>query len=128
MSEVEKPSRFHFNSKYEPWMNETAMKLFEQGKSVVAVCAALRIVKDTYYNWKRDPEHPFYPIASQGEILSQAYWEERGESGIFGEIDKFAGSSWQFVMKNRFRDSYQADNKDEKPVSETLLEKLLEKL
>ena len=114
--------------KFEPWMVDKAHELFSQGKSITQVCCGLGIVRETYYQWAKNPDHPFYYHAKKGEQLSQAYWEDKGREGIFGEIDKFAGSSWQFVLKNRFRDSYQADNKDEKPVNETLLEKLLEKL
>lgn len=101
----------HFNNKFEPWMVDKALALFADGESIVSVCCDLGIHKDTYYQWRDNKEHPFYETARHGEQLSQQYWERLGRSGIKGDIDKFAGSSWQFVLKNRFRGSYQADNK-----------------
>ena len=114
-----------WNNPYSPDMCAKAYELFTVGASIVKVCVKLGIVKDTYYRWKK--EHPeFGEMAEAGEQASQAYWEDKGEAGIDGEIDKFAGSSWQFVMKNRFR----ADYRDEQAVqtNNTLIEKLLEKL
>ena len=113
----------HFNDKYEPWMNDVALAKFSQGKSVTAVCNALNIVRDTYYNWKNDKEHPFYPVASKGEQLSHEFWEDIGVNGITGELDKFAGSSWQFVMKNRFREHYSDQQKEKE--GNTAVEMLL---
>lgn len=115
-----------FKSKYDPSMDDKAMELFKAGKSIVGVCAELGISRETYYTWRDDPAHPFSDIAKEGEKMSQAWWEEKGQEAIFGGIDKFAGSSWQFVMKNRFRDDYSdAPPKDQK---DTLIEKLLDKI
>ena len=110
--------------KFEPWMIDKALERFKEGESITSICCDLGIVRDTYYDWAKNPDHPFYETAKKGEQLSQQYWEREGRKGIFGGIDKFAGSSWQFVLKNRFRESYQADNAHEKP-TETLLEALL---
>ncbi len=115
---------WQFQDKFEPWMIDKALSLFRDGESVTSICCELGIVRDTYYNWAKNPEHPFYNTAKFGEQLSQQFWERSGRNGIFGEIEKFAGSSWQFVMKNRFKESYKADEQN-KPVSESILEKLL---
>lgn len=115
-----------FEDKYEPWMNEAAINKFKDGKSITSVCCTLDISRETYYRWRDDKDHPFYPVAKKGEQLSQQYWEDRGQEGVLGALDKFAGSSWQFIMKNRFRDHYS----DEKPKDsrDTLIEKLLDKV
>lgn len=114
-------------SLYKPEYCEQLPAMFADGASVTKVCVALGICRDTYYEWKK--VHPeFASAAKLGEQRSQIWWEDKGKGGVFGEIDKFAGSSWQFVMKNRFKECYQPDNTNEKPVNETLLEKLLEKL
>jgi len=111
--------------KYDPSLCSKAVELFKQGKSITAVAVSLGIVRDTYYRWKEEyPE--FGQACAMGEQLSQAYWESRGEEGIFGEIDKFAGSSWQFTMKSRFRDCY--SDQAPKDLKDTLIEKLLEKV
>lgn len=112
-----------YNEKYEPWMDGKALELFADGESITSVCCDLDIDRGTYYEWSKDKEHPFYKIARKGEKLSQQYWERLGRQGIRGDLDKFAGSSWQFVLKNRFREHY---SDEKKPVDEgqTLVEQL----
>lgn len=115
-----------FQEKYDPSMDEIALNAFREGKSKVAICCLLDISRETYYAWRDDKSHPFSKIAKKGEMLSQQFWEEIGKKGVVGEVDKFAGSSWQFTMKNRFRDDYSdAPPKDQK---DTLIEKLLDKI
>ncbi len=117
-----------WNNSYEPSMCEKAFELFQNGRSVTQVCVALGIVRDTYYRWKK--EHPeFCSAAEAGEQASQGYWEDLGEEGIRGQIDKFSGTPWMFTMKNRFRESY-ADQQKEKEGNtavEMLLNLLVEK-
>lgn len=115
-----------FNEKYEPWMNEKAIELFKDGDSITSVCCDLGITRETYYQWRDNKEHPFYPVAKKGEQLSQQFWERAGRNGTLGGIDKFAGSSWQFIMKNRFRDHY--SDAAPKDARDTLIEKLLDKV
>lgn len=104
-------------------MIEKARALFADGESITSVCCDLDITRQTYYNWRDDSEHPFSVIAKKGELLSQQFWERLGKHGIAGNIDKFGGSSWQFVMKNRFREHY-ADQQKEKE-GNTAVEMLL---
>ncbi len=115
-----------FNQKYEPWMDEVALEKFRAGKSITSVCCALDISRDTYYRWRDDKDHPFYHVAQKGEQISQDRWEDIGMDGVVGNLEKFAGSTWQFTMKNRFREHYS----DEKPkdARDTLIEKLLDKV
>lgn len=100
-----------WNNPYDDSMGNKAYDLFTHGASVTKVCVKLGIVRDTYYRWKKEHEE-FGRAAAAGEEASQIYWEERGEQGIFGEIDKFSASPWIFVMKNRFRESYTDEKKD----------------
>jgi hypothetical protein len=109
--------------KYNDGIPSKILELFADGASITKVCVKLCICRDTYYDWKeRFPE--FKKAASRGEQISQMWWEDKGRDGMFGEIEKFAGSSWQFVMKNRFRDSY--SDQQSKTLEHTLIEKLLE--
>ncbi len=117
-----------FNAKYETWMNERALEKFSEGKSITAVCNALGICRETYANWRDNKDHPFYLVAKHGEQISQEHWEDIGKDGIVGNLEKFAGSSWQFIMKNRFRESYVDAPKEDNSAQNTLIEKLLEKL
>jgi hypothetical protein len=125
-TEAKKP--YEDLEKFEPWMIETAQTAFSEGESITSVCADLNISRETYYRWRDDKSHPFSAAAKQGERQSQKYWEGIGKDGIIGGLDKFAGSSWMFVMKNRFRDSYNEQQKDEKNTAvEMLLNLLVEK-
>ncbi len=119
----------HFNNKYEPWMNDKALSLFSEGDSISSVCCDLGINRDTYYEWRDNKEHPFYEVAKHGELLSQQFWERAGKNGTLGAIDKFAGSSWQFIMKNRFREHYsdQQKEKEGNTAVEMLLNLLVDK-
>lgn len=117
-----------WNNPYNAELCDKAYPLFLEGRSVTQVCVALGIVKDTYYRWKK--EHPeFAAMAQAGEEASQAWWESRGEQGMFGEIDKFSGTPWIFVMKNRFKDSYsdQQKEKENNSAVEMLLNMLVDK-
>lgn len=118
-----------FVDKHESWMNEKAHDLFKRGKSISYVCAELDISRETFYRWKDDKDHAFSPIARKGELLSQKHWEDIGECGITGELEKFSGSPWMFVMKNRFREHYsdQQKEKEGNTAVEMLLNLLVEK-
>ena len=116
-------------SSYRPELCEEILDMFADGSSIVQVCARkLKIHRDTYYEWKN--AHPEFKKASeQAEAISQSYWEDIGKDGITGEIEKFAGSSWSFVMKNRFREHYsdQQKEKEGNTAVEMLLNLLVEK-
>lgn len=108
--------------KFEPWMIDTALALFKEGESITSVCCDLDISRETYYRWRDDLTHPFSKVAKKGETLSQQAWERIGKQGVVGDLEKFGGSSWQFIMKNRFRDHY-ADQ--QKPENNSAVEMLL---
>lgn len=117
------------SEKFEPWMIDKALQLFAEGDSITSVCVDLDITRETYYNWRDNPEHPFSNTAKRGELSSQQFWERAGRNGVLGGIDKFAGSSWQFIMKNRFREHYsdQQKEKDSSSAVELLLNMLVDK-
>ena len=112
--------------KYSASLCGKADEILSNGKSLAAVCRALNISRQTLYDWK--VKHPeFNETISKGLQKSQCYWEDIGENGIRGEIKNFSGTSWMFVMKNRFRDDYK-EEKSEKGLSESLVEKFIDKL
>jgi hypothetical protein len=113
-----------WESKFHDGIPDKLPSLFSEGARITKVCVKLGINRDTYYEWKKTyPE--FARAAKQGELTSQMWWEDKGKEGIFGDIEKFAGSSWQFVMKNRFREDYKDDSKEEKSTDTSVLEKIL---
>lgn len=114
---------------YRPELCDEIVHMFSDGSSITQVCARkLEVHRDTYYEWKS--VHPeFKKAAERGEAMSQAYWEDIGKDGITGNLEKFAGSSWSFVMKNRFREHYsdQQKEKEGNTAVEMLLNLLVEK-
>ncbi len=113
-------------SKYKPECCDIAAEVLSRGKSLAAVCAELDICRATLYEW-RDHNPEFARAISNGLQKAQRYWEEIGEQGVTGQIEKFGGAPWIFTMKNRFRDDY-AEDKESKTVSESIVEKLLDRL
>jgi hypothetical protein len=113
-------------SAYKPEYCKIAAKVLADGESLAAVCAELDICRKTLYNW-RDAHPEFESALNKGLQKAQREWEALGRDGISGNLDKFSPSPWIFTMKNRFRDDYKED-KEAKGGSETLVEKLLNKL
>ena len=113
--------------KYEPeHCCETAAKVLADGESLAAVCCELDICRETLRTW-RDTYPEFARAVKKGLAHAQRDWEKLGRDGINGDIKNFGASPWIFTMKNRFRDDY-AEEKDNKSASDSLVEKLLEKL
>lgn len=112
--------------KYKVEYGQLAVEILAKGKSLAAVCAHLNISRPTLYEWRdRFPE--FKKSIELGLQKAQVYWENIGEDGITGNIKNFGGSPWIFTMKNRFRDDY-AEEKEHKSVSDSIVEKLIDKL
>ena len=96
------------------------------GKSLAAVCAALDISRTTLYDW-RDSNPDFRDAIEKGLQKCQAYWEDVGHEGVTGDNEKFCSTPWIFTMKNRFRADYK-EEKENKTVSDTIVEKLIDRL
>jgi hypothetical protein len=112
---------------YNESMCADAERLMASGKSIARLATHFGVCRDTIYEWcKKHPE--FAKSFKNGKDSAQAYWEELGEEGISGNLDKFSATAWIFTMKNRFRDDYKEDKKEEKTINETLLEKIIDKL
>lgn len=112
--------------KYKPSFCATATKVLSGGESLAAVCAEIGISRSTLYEWRENHEE-FKEALAVGLQRAQRDWERLGRDGIEGNLEKFSASPWIFTMKNRFRDDY-AEDKEAKPASESLVEKLLDRL
>ena len=111
-------------SDFRPEYCEIAAEVLSSGKSYAAVCSKLDICRSTLYKWRDDfPE--FAKALSRGLQKAQEHWEDIGEDGIKGNIDKFSSTPWIFTMKNRFRDDYADEKKEDKTSADSLLEKIL---
>lgn len=113
-------------AKYKPEFCKIAADVLANGESLAAVCAELDISRTTLYFW-RDNNPEFKDSIDRGLQRAQRIWEAMGRNGVEGIYEKFGSSAYIFTMKNRFREDY-AEEKETKSVSDTLVEKLIDKL
>lgn len=116
-------------TEYDPAFCQQLIDHMRGGGSFVAFGAKVLKSKETLYEWvERHPE--FADSKKLGEVLSLQFWEELGKSGNAGQLRTteeeivvqkngterltrkkrksatFGGSTWQFIMRNRFPDLY----------------------
>lgn len=95
---------------YDPAMCEQVVELGKQGKSKTYIAGSLGIAKDTLYRWEKD--HPdFSDALSRAMVLSQMWWEEAGQNGMF--LDKFNAAVYNKQMSVRFPDEHREVTKTE---------------
>lgn len=84
-----------------------AIHLGEDGKSPSQICKALGVSAKTKDRWIADHSKPEFKLAMEmAHTYEQAYWEHMGYNGTKGTLPKFNATSWQFIMKNRFKKDY----------------------
>lgn len=88
-------------TKYKDEYAQNLPSMFENGESVIEVCANMQISKDTFYRWCKQHKR-FKEAYEQGLDLSQAWWEKLGRAGSLG-TQKINAATWIFNMKNRFK-------------------------
>ncbi len=109
---------------YDPSVCAELPGMFEDGSSIVKVCARkLGIARSTYYAWK-DQYPEFKKAASKGEEVAICAQEDVLEKGSRGEISNYNAASQIFIMKCRFRKDYGEDKSDKSP-TDTLLDQLV---
>lgn len=106
---------------------DKTIQILSSGKSIARLATSLGVCRETIYEW-RDKHPEFAKALKRGRDACQAYWEDRGEEGTFGEIEKFTASSWIFTMKNRFRDDYKEDKSEDKTVNVKIIDGLIDRL
>jgi len=114
-------------SLYKPEYCETAVEVLSQGKSLAAVCVACGVCRSTLYNW-RDAHPDFKSALSFGVQVSQSHWEDVGYSGTTGVNPDFCATPWVFTMKARFHEDYAEKRDESKSLSDSIVEKLIDKL
>ncbi len=96
--------------KYNPSIADRFLQYRTEGKTQAQAMKLCDIRSwETLRRWQND--YPEFKEAVQfGEIVSQARWEEIGEMGILGQIEKFSASTYIFKMCNQFKDQYKQQN------------------
>lgn len=112
---------------YNDTMPARARDILSRGKSIARLATDLGVCRDSIYEW-RDKHPEFAKALKQGLDACQAYWEDIGEAGVVGDLERFAGTSWMFTMKNRFRADYKEDKNEPNSIGDKIVEKLIDRL
>lgn len=99
-------------TKYRPEFCEKVIEIMKEGATVVEVCAALGIVKDTFYSWCNPENTDFQPAfadaVKEARILSQAWWHKFARNAALQPNGTYNATLIIFNLKNRcpedFRD------------------------
>ena len=89
---------------------QTVVRLGREGKSKAYMAAELGCSRQTLDNWTAT--HPeFLDAMTRAVALSQAWWEDAGQSGM--TADKFNGSVWSRSMAARFPEDWRETSRQE---------------
>lgn len=97
---------------YKPEFCEQLIKHCSEGLSFESFAGKILVTRKTLYNW-RESHEDFLHAAEVAKEKCREYWEGKGRDGTVGELDKFNSGSWQFIMKNFFRDEWSETVKQE---------------
>lgn len=94
---------------YEDWMPGEIIKVMGQGGSMIQAMIAIGISRDRFFHWVNPKHNSYIPEIREayenGKALSQCWWERNAQVGIWGG-KQFNCSTFQFLMKNRFKADY----------------------
>ena len=87
-------------TKYTKAMAAGLPDMFQNGESVVEVCVALGITKQTFYRWV-DEREEFRDAYEKGKEVSEAWWTRLARGGSTGQV-RVQPATLIFNLKNRF--------------------------
>lgn len=89
---------------YLPEYDDLVIELGKLGKTRTQIACELGVIRETLTEWTK--KHPSFSAAyNKAMQYSQAYWENKGHNGC-ERGHGFNGQTYQFLMKNIFRDEY----------------------
>lgn len=93
-------------SKYEERFCEIVIKVGREGGWYAQMGIACNVSSDTIRKWERD-QPAFSEAIARAKDLSRDYWEQIGKRNLrLGKGESFAGTTWQAIMRSRFREDY----------------------
>lgn len=97
---------------YDPKYCSEIIEHCSKGYSFESFAGEILVDRTTLYNWRK--EHPeFFHAAGVAKECCRKYWETVGINGTSGNLEKYNSGSWQFIMKNFFRDEWSDTVKQE---------------
>jgi hypothetical protein len=92
-------------TKYDPAICEKVIEYGKRGKSKAWMCAELGIYPQMMAEWVA--AHPeFGEAIARAVTLSQHWWEDAGQNGMFMGTQNFQASIWNRAMGARFPDDW----------------------
>lgn len=96
MSKIGRPSE------YMECYPEQIYTLMTQGKLDCQICMILDISRDTFYRWINEKSE-FKEAHDRGLMACEAWWCDKGQSGMDGKIKGFSFNAWIAFMNNKFK-------------------------
>lgn len=90
-------------TKYDPAMCEQVVAWGAEGKSKTWMAAQLQVSKQRIYDWEAQHSE-FRDAITRAMALSQAWWEDAGQSGMY--MQGFNAGVYNKQMSNRFPDDH----------------------
>src|SRR5690242_4800531 len=84
---------------------ERLIKHCGNGLSFESFAGEIGVTRSTLYLWRKEHKE-FSDAADQAKECCRKYWEEKGRDGTIGELPGWNSGSWQFIMKNFFREDW----------------------
>jgi hypothetical protein len=96
---------------FEPWMAEALMEVGYRGGTRAEMILATGLPKSLFNALLQKGGakycEQFYVAYERAMMLSQVVWENIGKEASAGKIARHAAGTFQFMMKNNFREDYQ---------------------
>lgn len=97
-------------STFEPWMCEKIIEVGAQGGSLTRMAIMCGVTPSLLRTWSTKTDSKAIDAVVEaveiGRAISMLYFEEIGLQASSGLIKNHASSTYQFLMKNMFRDFY----------------------
>ena len=88
-------------TKYNKSLCKKALKLMEQGKSIVQVAANFNISRETIYAWEKEHKE-FSDTLSTGRVKAEAFWEQVLQD-VAQKQNAVTNGNLALIMKCRYR-------------------------
>jgi transposase len=86
-------------TKFKPEYTDELAEMFIEGKTLITVCAELRITKPTFYAWMK--KYPDFAEAYElGKIFQKSWWMEKYRLWCIREVDG-NGAGFIFYLKTQ---------------------------
>ena len=100
--------------RYTPDICPLIVDLMAKGLTPIQVAAKLHISKDRFIDWASSAAYAdFREAVKIGLTLCEAYWIEKGQQGMLGELDKFKEATYKLYMAHNFNWAEKSEQKIE---------------